>query len=131
MEWDYSHSIFIEVKKMAFWEVDGKVIKTPSQFDIEFEDISASDAGRTQDALMHKNRVARKCTIKLAWNNPTPEEVQHIYTAFSPEYFQVKFPFGTGTRTLTFYAGNQSYPMKQWFVGGKRYGQVAFNIIER
>lgn len=116
---------------MAFWQVGGRTIKTPSQFDIKVNDVSASDAGRTQDAIMHKNRVARKFTISLSWNNPTPAEAQEIYDAFSPEYVTVTFPFGSGTLTKTFYSGDQSYPMKQWFVGGKRYGQVSFDIIER
>lgn len=116
---------------MAFWEVDGKVIKTPSQFDVKVNDVSASDSGRTQDTIMHKNRVGRKFTISLAWNNPTPEEAQEIYDAFSPEYISIKFPFGTKTLTKTFYVGDQSYPMKQWYVGGKRYGQIAFDVIGR
>lgn len=42
---------------MAFWKVDGKTIKTPSQFDVKVNDVSASDAGRTQDVLMHKNET--------------------------------------------------------------------------
>lgn len=116
---------------MAFWQVDGVNIKTPSKFDLTYQDVSAKDAGRTQDALMHKNRVARKISISLAWNNPTPEEIDAIFSAFSPEYFDVTFPFGTSMITRTFYAGDQAYPMKQWYVGGKRYGQVAFDIIER
>ena len=41
-------------------KVNGQWVKTPSAFNFGINDVSASDAGRTQDALMHKNRVARK-----------------------------------------------------------------------
>ncbi len=114
-------------------KVDGVRIKTPSSFTWELNDVSASDAGRTQDALMHKNRVARKRKIQLSWSMPTPDEAKAILTAFSPEYFKVTYydPLAGAIQTRTFYAGDQQAPVKIWTAGNKRYETISFNIIER
>ena len=40
--------------------VDGVKIKTPSSLSWGKQDISASDAGRTDDTIMHKNKVGEK-----------------------------------------------------------------------
>ena len=114
-------------------KVDGVWIKTPSTFTWELNDVSASDAGRTQDALMHKNRVARKRKIQLSWSMPTPEEAKTILEAFSPEYFNVTYfdPLAGHMVTKTFYCGDQSAPVKIWAVGNRRYETISFNIIER
>ena len=114
-------------------KVDNVAIKTPSAFEWELNDVSASDAGRTQDALMHKNRVARKRKIKLAWSMPTPEEAKAILEAFAPEYFNVTYydPLDGATVTRRFYCGDQTAPVKIWAVGNKKYENITFNIIER
>lgn len=106
----------------------------PSVFDTDVEDISGPDAGRTLDALMHKNKVAEKQTHKLTFNNPTPEEVVRISQGFgSTEYFQARYvdPKTNNEVEKTFYAGTRSFPRKIWTVRHKRYGQVSFDIIER
>lgn len=36
--------------------VGGKTVKCPSQYKWEQIDVSASDAGRTEDGLMHKKK---------------------------------------------------------------------------
>lgn len=106
----------------------------PSVFDTDVEDVSVPDAGRTLDAVMHKNKVAEKQTHKLTFNNPTPEETARISQAFgSTEYFGARYidPKTNSTVIKTFYAGTRSFPRKIWTVRQKRYGQVSFNIIER
>lgn len=118
---------------MAFLLVNGVPVKTPSKYHPVLQDISASDAGRTDDMVMHKNRVGQKWKISLAWNGTTPEETASILQAFDPEYFMVTFinPKTNSTETREFYSGDRSAPMKQWFVGGKLYEQISFDIIER
>ena len=114
-------------------KVDNVRIKTPSVFSWGLNDVSAADAGRTSDALMHKNRVARKRKIKLSWNSPTPEEAQAILSAFSPEYFNVTYydPLDGANTTRTFYSGDQEAPVKRWSVNNKVYEMISFDIIER
>ena len=114
-------------------KVDGRAIKTPSVFDWSINDVSNSDAGRTQNGLMHKNRVTRKRKIVLKWSNPTRAEAKEILEAFAPEYFDVTYPDPlTGTTvTKKFYSGDQSSPVKVWSVNQKVYSEVSFDIIER
>ena len=118
---------------MGMIKVGGVDIKTPSVFSWGLQDISDSAAGRTEDALMHKNRIAQKIKISLGWNNPSPTETAAILKAFNPEYIQITYPDAmTNTnQTRTFYVGDRTAPVKIWNVGNKRYSQVAFDVIER
>ena len=114
-------------------KVNGQWVKTPTVFSLSINDISASDAGRTEDGLMHKNRIGRKRKIVLQWNGPTKEEAHAILNAFSAEYFNVTYfdPVNNRTETRTFYSGDQESPVKQWTVNNKLYEMVKFDIIER
>ena len=49
-------------------KVNGVAVRCPSKFEWGLQDVSASESGRTDDALMHKNRVAQKRKIRLGWN---------------------------------------------------------------
>jgi len=113
--------------------VDDTWIKTPSTFDWSINEVSASDAGRTQDGLMHKNRVTRKRKIVLKWASPSVDEAAAILAAFSPEYFKVNYfdPLDKKRETRTFYSGDQTAPFKSWTANNKRYSEVSFDIIER
>ena len=42
------------------FQVNGVDCPTPSAFGWSLQDISAADSGRTEDGLMHKNRIAQK-----------------------------------------------------------------------
>ena len=69
--------------------VDGVKIKSPSSLSWGKQDISASDAGRTDDTIMHKNKVGEKRTLDLSWSGTTPQEASAILKAFAPEYFHL------------------------------------------
>ena len=118
---------------MSMLWVEGTVVKTPSSFEWGLQDVSDSESGRTQDALMHKNRIAQKRKINLGWNFPTPAEASAILKAFNPEYISVKYfdVMNNEYETRTFYVGDRSAPFKYWWVGNQRYEQLKFNIIER
>lgn len=118
---------------MAMLEVDGSAVPDPSVFEWGLQDISSSDSGRTEDTLMHKNRVGQKRKIKVTWNNPTPEKAAQILTAFNPEYVSVKYPdaMSNSNETRTFYVGDRTAAMRAWTTSYKRYTQVIFDLIER
>ncbi|MEZ3487317.1 MAG: hypothetical protein K1W22_12215 [Lachnospiraceae bacterium] len=118
---------------MAMIWVDGVAIKTPSGFTWNLQDVSDSAAGRTQDALMHKNRIAQKRKLSFTWAAPTPQEAAAILAAFDPEYVSITYPdTKTGrNETKTFYTGDITSPMKIWTVGKKRYEMLSFDVIER
>ena len=118
---------------MSMIYVNGVAIKTPSSFSWGLQDISDAASGRTQDALMHKDRVAQKRKIQLSWSNPTKDETSTILQAFDPEYVNVTYLDAKSglDETRTFYVGDRSAPMKIWTVNNKRYSQISFDIIER
>lgn len=118
---------------MAMIIVDGVEMPCPSSFTWGLQDVSDSDAGRTLDALMHKNRIAQKRKLSLQWNAKDPSETAFILQAFNPEYINVTYPDAlSGTdETRTFYVGDRSAPVWRWFSGKKYYESVSFDIIER
>lgn len=113
--------------------VNGTYIKTPSTMQWGLQDVSAPDSGRTEDALMHKNRVAQKIKIQLGWNNITPDEAHPIVAAFNPEYVDVTYYdlLAGGIVTKNFYTGDKTAPFKMWTANNKRYSTLSFDIIER
>ena len=115
-------------------KVDGVEIPCPSSFQFGVMDVSAAESGRTSDAVMHKNRVAQKRKIELAWAYPDFETVHKIMAAFNPEYISVTYPdalTGNIAETRTFYVGDREAPLKYWWVGKQLYESLSFNIIER
>ena len=124
---------------MAMLIVNGTELPDPSEMEWGLMDVSDSDAGRTQDALMHKNRVAQKRKIQLKWPSCKPEDAHAILVAVNSEYFDVTYydPLDGKTETRNFYVGDRSAPVRQWCErdqGGRPqhwYTSVSFNIIER
>ena len=111
--------------------VGGQYVRSPSVFQYDLQDVSASDAGRTEDALMHKNRIAQKVKLQLAWNNISTTDACLILNAFDAEYIEIKYldPKAGGYVTKTFYVGDRSAPMYNNTLGV--WSNVAFNVIER
>lgn len=111
--------------------VDGAYIKCPSTFAYNLQDVSSSDAGRTEDALMHKKRIAQKVSLNIAWANIPTEDVSAILKAFNPEYINVCYlDAKEGTYvTKRFYVGDRSVPMYSRVLNV--WSNVSFNIIEQ
>lgn len=113
-------------------QVDGAYIKTPSSLSWGLQDISAEDAGRTDDTIMHKNRVGQKRKLDLGWQACTPDEAHEVLSAFNPEYVNVTYwdPLDNATVTRNFYTGDKEAPVKMWTVGKKLYEKISFSVIE-
>lgn len=118
---------------MAMITVDGKEMPCPSVFNWGLQDISAAESGRTDDTMMHKNRVGQKRKIGLQWNCPDRQTTARILQAFNPEYINVTYPdaMSGADETRTFYVGDRSAPVKMWWTNKKRMESVSFDIIER
>ena len=112
-------------------KVNGVDVPCPSKFAWSLQDVSAADSGRTQDARMHKNRVAQKEKIGLEWLGCTPDVAATILQAFNPEYFNVTYrsPLTNTIVTKEFYRGDAQAPYYWWCYEG-RHENVAFDIIE-
>jgi len=119
--------------KAVLIKVDGETIPQPYVFKFNVMDISSSDAGRTEDTIMHKNRVGQKRKISLAWRCQNPDDVNAILKAFDPEYFQVTYPdmLEGKTVTKTFYSGDKAIEVYMWTLKKKIINTISFDIIEQ
>lgn len=113
--------------------VNGIQIPTPSVMTWGLQDVSAEGAGRTQDAKMHKNRIAQKRMMKLEWWAESITTASLILVAFNPEYIDVGYPdpMDGGGVTRTFYVGDRTSPVRIVRRDGDILYDVTFDIIER
>lgn len=114
--------------------VNGVAVKTPDAEDgykWDLEDVSASDAGRTEDVMMHKKRIGQVDAISLKWSGLTTAEISTILKAFNPEYITVEYlsPLEGEFVTKEFYVGNRSAPMYSSALN--LWDNVTFKIIAR
>ena len=105
-------------------------IPSPSKYDWKLSDVSSSDAGRTEDGLMHKMRIAQKVHLELEWQHISDSDAQTILSAFQPEYISIKyFDYKQNDfLTKTFYVGDRSVSA---YNRVKKIGTISFNVIEQ
>lgn len=123
--------------RYPIYKVDGVLLTVcPSHYQWALEDISAADAGRTEDTNMDKMRIGQIRKIELQWDYLTTEQAHEVLNAFNPEYITVEYvdpqsgnPDNGYLRSAVFYVGNRSAPMYNAALG--LWENVAFNIIER
>lgn len=110
-------------------------VPAPDELNYGLQDVSASDAGRVQDAnvTMQKNRIAQKRKLSLVWKNRSKAEVAQIMQAFNPEYVWIYYPdsLSGNFEVREFYVGDRSAALRKVFVGGISYSTLNFNVIER
>ena len=106
-------------------------LPVPSKYDWKLSDVSAADAGRTEDALMHKMMIAQKVHIELEWQNVSDSAARQILAAFNAsEYLSVNYydDKSMAYQTKTFYVGDRSVTSYNRVRG---ISTVSFNIIEQ
>ena len=110
--------------------VGGAAVPAPSKYDWKLSDVSAADAGRTEDALMHKMRIAQKVHIELEWQNVSDADASTILTAFQPEYINIQYYDYKALTYLTkrFFVGDRTVSS---YNSAKGIGTISFNIIEQ
>lgn len=111
--------------------VDGAAVLAPTTYQWELEDVSASDAGRTEDVAMHKKRIGQVVKLELTWEYLTTEQVSDLLQAFNPEYLNVCYLDAMKGKFVTseFYVGNRTAPMFNAKQG--LWESLEFNLIER
>lgn len=111
--------------------VDGVELPTPSGYTWNIEDVSDSDAGRTEDLVMNKKRKGQIIKLELTWNNVSIEDASRILNAFNPQYIQICYldaKVGTWV-TSEFYVGNRVAPLYNSAQG--LWTKISFNVIQR
>lgn len=111
--------------------VNGAEIYCPSVYKWALEDLSSSDAGRTEDTVMDKMRIGQIVKIELAWNGLTTEKASKVLKAFNEEYLEIEYldPLQGQYIKSEFYVGNRTAPLYNSEKGV--WQNVSFNIIER
>ena len=111
--------------------VGAAIVPPPSGFEWKLSDVSAADAGRTEDAKMHKMRIGQKVHLELEWQNIPTQDASIILRAFNPEYINVTYldPMQGDYITKRFYVGDRSAPSYSTRLG--LWSNVSFNIIEQ
>jgi hypothetical protein len=111
--------------------VGGSSVKAPSEYTYKLADVSASDAGRTEDYIMQKKRVGQQTALDLAWNYLTDEEIAAVLTAFDPEYINITYKDAKANAYLTkeFYVTDRTSPMYNCTLG--LWTNLSFSIVSR
>lgn len=106
-------------------------LPVPSKYDWKLSDVSAADAGRTEDALMHKMMIAQKVHLELEWQNINDTSAAIILSAFNAsEYLSINYYDykAAGYLTKTFYVGDRSVTTYNRRLG---ISTITFNVIEQ
>lgn len=113
----------------AIINIGGVDLPTPTSYKVEYNDIDSASAGRSEDGIMHRDRVRNKMAkISVGWDRLLTDEVTKVLTAITPDEFTVKYFFGT-TKEATMYAGTPSCELVvDW--GKVAKWKVSFNLIE-
>lgn len=111
--------------------VDGVEILQPDSYQWSEQDISASDAGRTEDTVMHKNRIGQTQQLQLEWKFVSISDAAVILNAFAPEYFTIEYldAKAGGYISKEFYVGDRSAPL--YNADSNRWESITFNVIAR
>lgn len=112
--------------------VNNIALPQPYQYQWSIQRVSASESGRTDDAIMHVNQVAQKRKLQLAWRTKNTTDASTILNAFNPEYVSVRYfdVLDNMYETRTFYTGDRQAPVKLWWVNNHLIETITFDIIE-
>lgn len=103
----------------------------PSAYVYKLEDVSDSEAGRTEDVVMHKKRIGQVVAIDLEWAGVSIADCSTILTTFNPEYVNITYLDAKAGSWLTaeFYVGNRNAPLYNATLGV--WEKVSFSCIKR
>lgn len=117
---------------MAFIEITGIDIPTPSDYLVELMDLSKGERNARGVAIIERIRGDMR-KLNLQWRYLSKEDTSKVLSVVKDVSFQVKYedPM-TGTRqTRTFYAGDRSVGALDYINDQIRWKDIKFNVIER
>ena len=121
---------------MAILQINKIDIADPKTLQWDLYDLDGEDgSGRTQDGLMHRDRVAVKRKLICTWSPMTNEEISVLLKAMDSIFFTMRYPdaHDGAYREGTFYVGDRSTPLYMWNAEKKKYlwEGLSANFIER
>ena len=117
----------------VFWKVNNVTMPCPSTWQWGLQDVSAAESGRTEDTIMHKNRVGQKRKLQVGYNGVDADTAKTVLQAINPEYISVTyFDLMAGeNQTRTMYVGDRNGVFKWWWDGKHILESLTFDLIER
>jgi hypothetical protein len=121
---------------MAILQINGFDIADPKALTWDIYDLDASDgAGRNQEGLMFRDRVAVKRKIKCSWGPLEPQEMSLLLKSMDDVFFTIRYPDAHDGmyREGEFYVGDRSVPMYMWNNEKQKFlwEGLSANFIER
>lgn len=107
-------------------------LPVPSVYVAKVIDVSAPDAGRTEDGATNKMRMGQSIRLDIEWAYPTRSEVERIMSAFNSEYIRVEYldPREADSYLVKrFYVGDRNAPL--WNSTHGRWERLTFGIIQQ
>ena len=116
---------------MAFLEINGVAIPTPSEFSVGVMDISKAERNANGNLIIERINTKRKLSIKYAYL--TAGNLSIVLKAVSATFFNVKYvdPVDNIQKTSSFYCGDRSVGMIDFTNNIPRYKEFGFDLIER
>lgn len=103
---------------------------SPTEYDVEIQDIDSEDTGRGESGYMTRERVrAGIYKISVAFTNLTSDDVLAIKNAIAPESVVVEL-FDGGTVTANMYAGNRKLKLKSVDDESNCFWDMSFSLTE-
>ena len=111
--------------------VGSTLLPVSSSLQIDEEDVSSPEAGRTEDGKMHKMKIGTLRSISVSWRNLKSEELKTILEAVRDEYLQVYFydPSAGKHTSSEFYIGNRTMAIYNGDLD--LWQNLSFKFIER
>ena len=111
--------------------VNGAPVKAPDSFTPTLSDVSASDAGNSEDGTMWKKRIGQKLQYAISYTNITREDAAAVLSAFSDEYVYCNIlnPSTGALQNIEFYVGDRN--IGSFNAVTDRWKSLSFNIIQR
>ena len=125
-----------QVDTVGEWMVDTHHLYIPSKgIQIDHEDVSGSDSGRTQDGMMHIDWVRRDVAkVNFKWAYMSESELANIISWMQGKEFTLKYYDVGVVKTISAYASNIHYNMETrdyLGTGEALYSDISINAIEK
>lgn len=106
-------------------------IPVPSSYKYKLIDVSSSEAGRTEDMDMHKNRLGQTVRVDLGWVAQDLANGAIILNAFNAEYLKIEFldTKAGGWIIKEFYVGDRDANLWNAYKGV--WDSISFPIIQK
>ena len=133
MEYPIEQSMqeFPQLSYSMGFSVNGTPIPNPSEFSCNYSDLDTMGE-RDANGYLHRNMVASKYNMKIAWKGVPWQTVMDIGALVVGPKFSFTFicPFTCGEETIEAYAGDRAFTDVWSPQNGVWLGDISFSVIQ-